>query len=148
MRFDLKRLSPEAVPAALSKAERYRLLNEPREAESICLDVLEREPDNQDALKMLLLALTDQFGEGDLSRAPAEARKIASRLRDEYERLYFSGIICERQARLRLRDSGAFELLREAMRLYEQAETIRPAGNDEALLRWNTCARLIMRDLS
>jgi hypothetical protein len=148
MRFDLKRLSPEAVPAALSKAERYRLLNEPREAESICLDVLEREPDNQEALKMLLLALTDQFGEGDPSLALAEARKIPSRLRDEYERLYFSGIICERQARLRLRDSGAFELLREAMRFYEQAEAIRPPGNDEALLRWNTCARLIMRDLS
>jgi hypothetical protein len=62
--------------------------------------------------------------------------------------LYFSGIICERQARLRLRDSGAFELLREAMRFYETAETIRPLGNDEALLRWNTCARLIMRDLT
>ena len=146
MRFDLKRLSPEAVPAALSKAERYRLLNEPREAESICLDVLEREPDNQEALKMLLLALTDQFNEGEPALALAEARKIPGQLRDEYERLYFSGIICERQARLRLRDSGAFELLREAMRLYERAEAIRPPGNDEALLRWNTCARLIMRD--
>src|SRR5215510_12499968 len=99
MRFELKRLSPEAVPAALSKAERYRLLNEPREAESICLDVIEREPNNQEALKMLLLALTVQFGEGDSSIALAEARAISSRLRDDYERLYFSGIICERQAR-------------------------------------------------
>jgi hypothetical protein len=148
MRFELKRLSPEAVPAALSKAERYRFLNEPREAESICLDVLEREPNNQEALKMLLLALTDQFGEGDSTLPIAEARAISNRLNDEYERLYFSGIICERQARLRLRDSGAFELLREAMRFYETAETIRPMGNDEALLRWNTCARLIMRDLT
>jgi hypothetical protein len=148
MKFELKRLSPEAVPAALSKAERYRLLNEPREAESICLDILEREPDNQDALKMLLLALTDQFGEGDTSSVVSEARQIPTRLRDEYDRSYFMGIVCERQARLRLRDSGAFELLREAMRWYEKAESLRPPGNDESLLRWNTCARLIMRDLT
>jgi hypothetical protein len=32
------------------------------------------------------------------------------------------------------------------MTWYERAEPIRPAGNDDALLRWNTCARLIMRD--
>ena len=37
MEFQLKTLSPEAVPRALAKAERYRLLNEPGEAESICL---------------------------------------------------------------------------------------------------------------
>src|SRR5947208_11689796 len=145
MRFDLKRLSPEAVPAALAKAERYRLLNEPREAESICLDILEREPDNQDALKMLLLALTDLFREDQTPLVRAEARKIPARLCDEYDRAYYTGIIYERQARVRLRESDAFQLLREAMSWYEKAEAIRPRDNDEALLRWNTCARLIMR---
>ena len=40
----------------------------------------------------------------------------------------------------------AYEWLREAMDWYEKAEAIRPAGNDDALLRWNACARLIMRD--
>ena len=39
--FELERISIDAVPAALEKAERYRLLNEPLMAESICLDVLE-----------------------------------------------------------------------------------------------------------
>jgi hypothetical protein len=29
------------------------------------------------------------------------------------------------------------------MAWYEKAEAIRPAGNDDAILRWNTCARLI-----
>ena len=29
------------------------------------------------------------------------------------------------------------------MRCYEEAERVRPRGNDEALLRWNACARLI-----
>src|SRR2546422_7106746 len=108
MKFELKPLSSEAVPRALAKAERYRLLNEPREAESICLDALEREPDNQEALKTLLLALTDQFRkeEARAIRAAepavydqvAEAWKIIARLRDEYDRAYYSGIICERRA--------------------------------------------------
>ena len=32
--------------------------------------------------------------------------------------------------------------LRKAMDLYEKAEAIRPHGNYDAILRWNTCARL------
>ena len=59
--FELKTLSPEGVPAALEKALRYRMLNEPEQAESICEDVLRLEPDNQEALVMLILALTDRF---------------------------------------------------------------------------------------
>jgi len=149
MKFELKPLSSEAVPRALAKAERYRLLKEPREAESICLDALEREPDNQEALKMLLLALTDQFGQEELPSTIAEASKIVARLRDDYDRAYYTGIIYERRAKAHVQDAGrAFEWLREAMRCYEQAEAIRPPSNDDALLRWNTCARLIMRDLA
>jgi hypothetical protein len=37
----------------------------------------------------------------------------------------------------------AYEALRDAMNWYERAEAIRPPGNDDAILRWNTCARLI-----
>ena len=51
--FNLKPLSRDAVPAALIKAERYRLLNEPGEAESICLDILQVDPANRDATVML-----------------------------------------------------------------------------------------------
>jgi predicted nucleic acid-binding protein len=149
VKFELKPLSLEATPRALEKAERYRLLNEPFEAESICLDALAREPENQDALKMLLLALTDQFGKGESPATVTEARNVVARLRDEYERLYYSGITCERRAKAHLQDAGrAFDLLREAMGWYEKAEAIRPRGNDDALLRWNTCARLIMRNLA
>jgi hypothetical protein len=149
MKFQLKSLSSEAVPRALAKAERYRLLNEPREAESICLDTLEREPDNQEALTTLLLALTDQFGKGEVPSTIAEAWKIVARLRDEYDRAYYAGLIYERRASAHLQDEAtrAFEWLREAMSWYEKAEAIRPPGNDDAILRWNTCARLIMREL-
>jgi len=151
MTFELKTLSPEAVPRALAKAERYRLLNEPGEAESICLDALEADPQNQEALATLLLALTDQFAD-DLVSALPEASAIAERLRDEYERAYYTGIIWERRAKAQLRRGApalgpqVYAWLRQAMAWYERAEAIRPSGNDDALLRWNTCARMIMRD--
>jgi hypothetical protein len=152
MEFTLKTLSPEAVPRALAKAERYRLLNEPHEAESICLDALEIEPDNQEVLTTLLLALTDQFGDDTKPFAIAEAWKVVAQLRGEYERAYYTGMIHERRAKARLIQGTlgcgprAYGWLREAMSWYERAELIRPPGNDDALLRWNACARLIMRD--
>jgi hypothetical protein len=151
MTFELKRLSADAVPRALAKAERYRLLNEPGEAESICRDALEVDPQNQEAVVMLLLALTEQF-ESDVETAVADAWKCAERIRDDYERAYYMGIIHERRAKAQLTHRApkygerAYEWLREAMSWYEKAEAIRPAGNDDALLRWNACARLIMRD--
>jgi hypothetical protein len=149
--FHLKPLSKNAIPAALAKAERYRLLNEPGEAESICLDVLQIEPGNQDALVMLILALTDQFPqELPSSRsAPARATDLVARLADEYDRLYYGGIIRERRAKAVLhRDqyaasATAAEWLREAMGCFERAESIKPTHNDDAVLRWNACVRLL-----
>ena len=85
MDFELKSLSQPAIPEALERAERYRLLNEPSQAESICLDVLSIDPGNQAALITLLLSLTDQFGE-DVS--PARAREVLPALKGEYERAY------------------------------------------------------------
>jgi hypothetical protein len=146
--FTLKPLSGEGVPAALKKAERYRLLNEPWEAESICEDILELEPDNQDALILMLLARTDQFASYS-GATIATARELLPRLQGDYERAYYTGIILERQATSLLERTGtghvAHGLLVNAMEHYEAAETLRPAGNDDAILRWNTCARTIMR---
>jgi tetratricopeptide (TPR) repeat protein len=147
--FELKRLSEEAIPAALEKALRYRLLNEPAEAESICHDVLEIDPENQQALVMLLLALTDRFGKG-YSVGVIQTQEVLSRLRDPYERTYYAGIICERRAKAQLHQGhpgsrhNAYEFLSEAMSWFEKAESIRPPKNDDALLHWNTCARIIM----
>ncbi len=147
--FELKRLSRDAVPAALEKAERYRLLNEPLEAESICRDILEVDPDNQEALVMLLLSLTDQLDDR-LMDAVEPARDALSRLRDEYTRCYYNGILCERRAKAHLRRGGpragqsAYGWFQEAMENYEKAIAVRPPANDDAILRWNTCARLLM----
>ena len=151
MEFTLKPLSPEAVARALAKAERYRLLNEPGEAESICLDALEADPENQEALVTMLLALTDQFDD-DATKALADAWICVDRIRGDYDRAYYTGIVWERRAKARLKrgvpDCGprAYDWLREAMTWFEKAEAVRPPGNDDALLRWNACARLIMRD--
>jgi hypothetical protein len=151
MTFELKRLSAEAVPRALQKAERYRLLNEPGEAESICLDALDVDPKNQEAIVMLLLALTEQF-DSDVETAVKEAWACVERIEDDYDRAYYMGIVYERRAKAQLRHrqpkygERAYEWLREAMAWFEKAEAIRPAGNDDPILRWNACARLIMRD--
>src|SRR4051794_12125087 len=94
----LKPLSKQAIPAALEKAERYRLLNEPAEAESICLDVLSAEPDNQEALIMLLLAVTDRFGKG-YGVSDTQAKELLARVRGDYERAYYAEILAERKAK-------------------------------------------------
>jgi hypothetical protein len=149
-RFHLKPMSKDAVPSALAKAERYRLLSEPGEAESICLDILQVDPDNAEALVMLLLALTDQFPHDSSSKTVSRAHELAASIRDDYDRAYYSGIVRERRAKAVLqRDrfgaaTVAIEWLQEAMTWYERAEAIRPAHNDDSLLRWNACARLLM----
>jgi len=148
--FDLKKISPEAIPGALSKAERYRLLNDPMEAESICLDVLEVEADNQDALIILLLALTDQF-KRELFPSFTRAKEVLGRLSDHYCKEYYSGMICERRAKVHLERGGpgsgplAYEWLNRAMQHYDRALNSCSPGNQDAVLRWNTCARIIMQ---
>jgi hypothetical protein len=147
MTFELKRLSAAALPRALERAEHYRLLGEPWAAESICLDVLHVEPGHQQALKVLLLARCDQFAHD--AGAVQRAKDALTELTSEYERAYYAGLILERRAKARLdqRTPGAgfvaYEWLREAMAWYERAEAVRPSGNDDALLRWNTCARML-----
>jgi hypothetical protein len=143
--FDLKPLSKDAVDSALVKAERYRLLNEPSQAESICLDVLDVDPDNQQAQVMLLLALSDQFADG--SGAAARAQALAERLTGEYDRLYYCGLVAERRAMAHLHRGAAghsaYEWLLDALEYFEGAEKVRPAGNDDAILRWNACVRVL-----
>jgi hypothetical protein len=144
--FELKKISQTAVPGALAKAERYRLLNEPEQAESICRDVLAVAPDNEPAVVTLLLSLTDQF-RARSTTGIREAEEVLARLVEPYARAYYSGIIRERWALALLADGDpghqAFEWLRDAMRAYEQAGGAAPSGNDDAILRWNACVRII-----
>lgn len=148
--FELRPLSEEAIPDALDKAVRYRLLNEPVEAESICLDVLNVDPDNENALITLLLALTDQFPTRT-GAAVKEALAIVPRFEDEYRKAYYEGIIWERRASA-VHDRGgpgsaflAYDRLRRALDCYEKAIEVKPGRNEDAILRWNTCVRVLGR---
>src|SRR2546427_11212009 len=98
----LKRLHKDAIPAALEKAARYRLLNEPGEAESICLDILHVDPENQQAIIMLLLALTDRFEKG-YGVSDSQTKELLARLNSSYDRGYYSGMQAERPAKMKLR---------------------------------------------
>jgi len=146
--LELKPLSREGVQGALDKAERYRLLNEPAEAESICLDVLAVDPDNQRALVTLLLAHTDQFDD-ELADGVRRAEEAAARLKDEYSQAYYAGIICERRGKAQLKRSNpgsgyvAYQSFHDALERYKRAEALRAPGNDDALLRWNACVRIL-----
>ena len=128
---------------------RYRLLNEPGEAESICLDVL-IDPENQQALVLLLLRNTDRLGKGYAIGA-TRAQSIGAHQRP-LRKTYYTGITSERRAKAQLNQGvpgarfDAYEWLCEAMSWYEKAEALRPPGNDDAILRWNACARIIMRN--
>lgn len=146
--FELKPISRDTIPRAIQKAERYRLLNQSWAAESICLDILEVEPDNQHVLVMLVLALTDLHS-GVAASGVLRAKQYLARIRDDYQRTYYTGMVAERRGQALLANGGmgsggmAYDSLREAMEWYEKAEAIRPPGNDDAILRWNTCARVL-----
>ena len=147
---DLKKISHAAIPHAVQKAERYRLLNQSWATESICLDILEIDPANQQVIVMLVLALTDQFGPEPRELAH-RARALLDRVTDPYQRAYYAGIVSERLGHAQLATSAmhaealAHDSLSAAMAHFEQAERLRPAGNDDAILRWNTCARTLAR---
>ena len=145
--FELKPLHHEAVAAALEKANRYRLLNEPGAAESIYLDILAIEPDNQEALVNIVLAMSDRFSK-DYAVGDGRIQDFLLKIDGDYERAYYTGIVYERRAKAVLEKGGinAYELFEQAMEWFENAEAIRPAGNDDAILRWNGCARIIKRN--
>jgi hypothetical protein len=146
--YELKKISEQAIPRALEKAERYRLLNEPAEAESICLDVLEIDSGNQRALITLVLALSDQFEER-LGATFSRARERVAQIPTEYGREYYGALLCERRARAHLSRNGsdagvaAYEWLTRALSGFARAIELRKPDNDDAILRWNTCVRLL-----
>lgn len=146
MELKLKPISRAGIGEAISKAQVYRYLNEPGEAESICRDILTAEPANQDALRLLGLAITDQFT-GEVSDRYQEAERLFRGLTSEYERVYHQGILQERKAKAQLRAGRpphtVYPIFEEAMGLFDAAAKIRPPDNDESILRWNRCVRLL-----
>ncbi|MGE0788477.1 MAG: hypothetical protein AB7S26_22570 [Sandaracinaceae bacterium] len=148
VRFELKKIGTDAIEPALEKAERYRLLNDPEQAESICRDILAVAEDNQQAKRVLILALTDQFAANTSSSQVKLALDQAKSLSSEYERIYYEGIVHEREGRAYLAKNlaghFAYECLHDAMDCFEKANELEEAHHDDSILRWNSCARTIM----
>ena len=148
MHYELKSISKAGIGEALAKVELYRYLNEPEESESICRDILAVDPQQQLALRLLGLSITDQFT-GGVSDRCQEAEELFQRLKDRYEQLYYKGILQERRAKAQLRAGqlphAVYPLLERALQCFGEAEKIRPAGNDDAILRWNRCVRLLQQ---
>lgn len=145
--IELKKLGKEAIPAAIEKAKQYRLLNEPGAAESICLDILNADPDNQEALVIVILAMTDRLSR-EYSVGDEKITTYLARLTDDFQKSYYTGIVFERRAKSILRknagnEATVYELLSQAMDWFERAESLSSDQNDNALLRWNSCARII-----
>jgi hypothetical protein len=147
---EVKPISKEGIPNALEKATRYRLLNDPWQAESICRDILRADPGNQEAVMTLILATTDQFQEEHHASLP-QVLELVTKLDDEYQAEYCRGLIHERKATAAMKRASpragfiAYEHLRKAMEHYTHAEKIRPATVEDAILRWNSCVRMIQR---
>jgi len=146
MEYQLKTIAKSGIEEALAKAQLYRCLNEPEESESICQDILVADPGNQAALRLLGLAITDQF-QGAVADRYSHAESAFRALTDPYKREYYLGILCERRAKAQARVGRPSHvwvpLFEEAMKHFEAAEAIKPANNEEAILRWNRCVRLL-----
>ena len=127
------------------QADWYRLLNEPGRRESSARRPRRGRRD-QTALRLLGLAITDQFT-GAASDRRAEAEATFQSLQDPYERLYYAGIVRERFAKAQLSAGRPphtlIVLFEDALKWFEEAEKVRPTGNDESILRWNRCVRIL-----
>lgn len=149
--FELLPIHHASVERALGKARQYRLLNEPLQAESILLDIVAAEPDNEEARIELILAMSDQFAGHRKSPSKPELLGHIEKLGDEYSRCYYQGLLCEREGLAYLERGHAavfaYDRLRDAMDWYEKAEKLRTdEGNEDARLRYNSCVRTIRRE--
>ena len=148
MTFDLKPLDKGAIPNSIDRAKQYRALNQPWHAESICRDVLAVDPENQQNLIILFLAITDQFGSEKRTKKISDAEVLLDQLKDGFQKDYAKGIMYERLASAALNMGGvrsgyiAYYHLLDALNWYDKSAKS-PEKSQESVLRWNTCVRMI-----
>lgn len=139
------------IGLALEKAKQYRSLLESELAISICLDIFAIDNDNQNALVIYILALSDTFSHHNANATKPDKKILDAikRLKSEYQSVYYLGIFYERKARSLMRQpmsrSFAYDLFTQAIAHFQQAEKI-SEGSDDAILRYNACVRAIKNE--
>lgn len=150
MELNLHDIHTDSIELALDKARQYRSLLEPEIAESICLDILHIDPENQKALVLYILALSDQLHHAGKKTQVQSIEEAIQKLQSRYQQHYYTGLLHERRARFMLTQSMArvfaYDYFIEALQSYQKAEKIRPEHNDESILRWNSCIRTIEKE--
>jgi hypothetical protein len=150
MELKLHDIHSDAIESALIKARQYRSLLEPEIAESICLDILHIDKNNQEALVIYILALTDQIHHTDKRSDIKHIQKTIDSLQSKYQRYYYTGLLNERRARFLVTQpmshSFAYDYFTEALQFYKKAEKLSLEHNDDAILRWNSCVRTIQKE--
>ncbi len=140
----------DSISTVLDKARQYRSLREPELAISICIDIFAVDVNNQDALVIYILALTDQYSHQHAKVQPKKIADTIARLESEFHRIYYTGIFLERKARALLKNpmsqSFAYESLMEAVAKYEMAEKMAPKHCSDPILRYNSCLRTIEKE--
>ncbi len=135
-----------AIPNVLKKAKQYRLLLEPDLAISICIDIFAIDANNQEALIIYILALTDKLSNG----CKVTDKKILdtiAKLSTKFYKDYYTGIFLEKKARAMLKNtmskSFAYAAFMQAIKAYKQAEKLADKDCSDAILRYNSCLRTI-----
>jgi hypothetical protein len=130
MELNLHDIHNDSIELALDKARQYRSLLEPEIAESICLDILHIDPENQQALVVYILALSDQLHHAGKKTQVQAIEEAVQKLQSRYQQHYYTGLLHERRARFMLTQSMArvfaYDYFIEALQFYEKAEKIRP----------------------
>jgi len=148
--MDYHLIHKDSIPTVLEKARQYRSLLEPDLAISICIDVFAVDPDNQEALVIYILALTDQYSHQNTKPEPTKITQAINKLSSEFHQIYYTGIYLERKARALLKNpmsrSFAYKAFMDAIAKYEVAEKMAPDHCSDPILRYNSCVRTIEKE--
>ena len=143
-------IDKNSIEDVLERAKQYRSLLQPEVAISICLDIFAVDKDNQNALVIYILALTDQLVQSESKIHHKKITESIKKLDSEFLRHYYSGIFLERQARGLLINSMsrsfAYEAFIEAIEEFEIAEKMAPKHCADPILRYNSCLRTIKKE--
>ncbi len=148
--MEYHKIDKDSIEDVLERAKQYRSLLQPDMTISICMDIFAVDKNNQEALVIYILALTDQLSQSESKVHQKKITDSIKRLDSKFLQHYYSGIFFERQARSLLKHSMsrsfAYEAFIEAIAEFEIAEKMAPEHCADPILRYNSCIRTIKKE--